>query len=61
MQQSTPLGGGLNSAFKYNDYSVKLVSIQRSPIEDNDMLVANLSITNQTQITKQVPALADTS
>ena len=57
MQQSTPLGGGLNSAFKYNDYSVKLVSIQRSPIEDNDMLVANLSITNQTQITKQVPAL----
>ncbi|MFC5653094.1 hypothetical protein ACFPYJ_29090 [Paenibacillus solisilvae] len=57
MQKSTPQVGGLNSAFKYNDYSVKLVSIQRSPIEDNDMLVANLAITNQTQITKQVPAL----
>ncbi|QYR22093.1 hypothetical protein KZ483_03455 [Paenibacillus sp. sptzw28] len=55
--QSTSQQGGLGSAFAYNDYDVKLNSIERSPMEDNDILVANLTVTNKSQITKQVPTL----
>ncbi|MFC4100370.1 hypothetical protein [Paenibacillus xanthanilyticus] len=49
--------GGVGSSFAYNDYGIKLNSIDRSPYEDNDMLVANLTITNNSDVTKQIPSL----
>lgn len=56
---------GVNSAsssigttFSYaTDYEVKLVSIQRSPLEDSDALVADIQVTNKGKTTGAIPAL----
>ncbi|CAH1193097.1 hypothetical protein PAECIP111893_00384 [Paenibacillus plantiphilus] len=55
--QTTSQEGGLGSSFKHNDYRVKLNSIERSPMEENDVLVANITITNNSDISKKVPAM----
>lgn len=55
--QTTSQEGGLGSSFTYNDYKVKLNSIERSPMEDNDVLVANITVTNNTDVSKKVPSL----
>ncbi|WP_127510145.1 hypothetical protein [Paenibacillus humicus] len=55
--QAASQEGGLGSAFSYNDYSVQLKSINRMPNQDNDMLVANMSITNTSSVAKQIPVL----
>lgn len=49
--------GGLGSAFSYHDYSIQLKSINRMPTQDQDVLMAKLSISNTSSLTKQVPAL----
>ncbi|MFD0714939.1 hypothetical protein [Paenibacillus sp. GCM10027626] len=56
--QSTSQQGSVGSSFKYNDYDVKLSSVERAPFEDNDMLVANLVITNKSSSSKKVPDLS---
>ncbi|AJY74525.1 hypothetical protein [Paenibacillus beijingensis] len=57
MLQTSSQQGSVGGAFSYNDYSIKLDSVQRSPLGDSDMLVANLTITNNSNMTKQVPSL----
>ncbi|MBW7452697.1 hypothetical protein ACFOLF_19570 [Paenibacillus sepulcri] len=56
--KSTSQQGSLQSSFAYNDYTVKLDSVARSPLEDNDVLMANLTITNNSDVSKQVPSLS---
>ncbi|MCM3747566.1 hypothetical protein M3223_09375 [Paenibacillus pasadenensis] len=56
--QTASLEGGLDTAFSYRDYSIQLKGVTRMPGVDNDALVANLSITNTSGVTKQVPALS---
>ncbi|SDS98000.1 hypothetical protein SAMN05444162_2758 [Paenibacillaceae bacterium GAS479] len=56
--QSSTQSGGVGAAFKYGDYSVKLNSVQRFPQSNNDVLVANLSISNQGTNSKSVPPLS---
>ena len=54
---STIQQGSLGSTFTMGDYRVSLNSIQRSPLEDSDMLVADISITNTTSVSKKIPSL----
>jgi len=58
LQPPTSQQGSVGSSFKYNDYDIKLNSVERAPFEDNDMLVANLRVTNKGSVTKQVPVLS---
>ncbi|OXM14146.1 hypothetical protein [Paenibacillus herberti] len=55
--QTASLEGGLGSAFSYQDYSIQLKGVTRMPGVNQDTLVASLSITNTSGVTKQVPAL----
>ncbi|MBW7475011.1 hypothetical protein K0T92_09660 [Paenibacillus oenotherae] len=55
--QTTSQEGSLGSSFAYNDYNVKLNSVERSPMEDNDVLVANITVTNNSGVSKKVPAM----
>lgn len=50
--------GSLASSFQLDKYTIKLNTIQRSPLEDADMLVADLSITNNDTISRKVPSLS---
>ncbi len=55
---STIQEGSLGSAFTLDKYSIKLNNIQRSPLEDSDMLVADLSITNNDKVSRKIPSLS---
>lgn len=55
--QSSTQQGSLGGSFIYNDFAVKLNSVQRAPSSDNDMLVATFSVTNRSTATEQIPAL----
>lgn len=55
---STIQQGSLGSTFTTGDYRVSLNAIQRSPLEDTDMLVADISITNTTSVSKKIPSLS---
>lgn len=55
--RTTSQEGGLGSSFTYSDYKVKLNSVERSPMEDNDVLVANITITNNSDVSKKVPSM----
>ncbi|NBD26732.1 hypothetical protein [Paenibacillus glycinis] len=49
--------GSVGGSFTYNnDYSVQLSSIQRTPSGDDDILLAELSITNKSNSSKSVPS-----
>jgi len=50
--------GSLGSSFALDKYSVQLNAIQRTQLEDNDMLVADLSIKNNDSISRKVPSLS---
>ncbi|MWC27206.1 hypothetical protein [Paenibacillus sp. MMS18-CY102] len=51
--------GTISSTFTYaSTYSVKLNGIQRTPMEDNDMLVADIAITNTSKVSKKVPTIS---
>ncbi|GGD92391.1 hypothetical protein [Paenibacillus nasutitermitis] len=56
--KSTSQQGSLQSSFVYNNYTIKLNSVGRSPLEDTDVLMANLTITNNSGDSKKVPALS---
>ncbi|QHT63463.1 hypothetical protein GXP70_28265 [Paenibacillus lycopersici] len=55
--QSTTQQGSLGGAFIYNDFTVKLNTVQRAPSSDNDVLVATFSVTNRSTATEQIPTL----
>lgn len=55
--QAASQQGSVGGSFAYHDYNIKLDSVQRSPLGDSDMLVANLTVTNTSGATKQVPSL----
>ncbi|SFJ26497.1 hypothetical protein SAMN02799624_03907 [Paenibacillus sp. UNC496MF] len=55
--QTATQQGSLGGSFTYNDFSVKLNSVQRAPSSDNDVLVATLSVTNRSKATVQIPSL----
>lgn len=55
--QTATQQGTLGGSFIYNDFAVKLNSIQRAPSSDNDMLVATFSVTNRSTASEQVPSL----
>jgi hypothetical protein len=50
--------GSLGSAFTLDDYKISLNAIQRSPLEESDMLVADISITNNASVSKKIPSLS---
>ncbi|MBD2845852.1 hypothetical protein IDH44_11675 [Paenibacillus sp. IB182496] len=51
--------GGVGSAYTYNnDYSVELAAIQRAPMTNNDVLTAELRITNRSKSAKSTPNLS---
>lgn len=51
--------GTISSTFTYDTtYSVKLNGIQRTPMEDSDMLVADIAVTNTSKVSKKVPTIS---
>ena len=54
--QSTTQQGFLGGSFVYKDFAVKLNTIQRAPSSDNDILVANFTVTNRSMATEQFRA-----
>ncbi len=51
--------GAIGSSYTYDDdYSVTLKSIQRSPLSDSDMLVAELDVTNKSNSSVATPNLS---
>ncbi|SFT25559.1 hypothetical protein [Paenibacillus sp. BC26] len=55
--QSTSQQGTLGGSFNYEDFSIKLNTVQRTPNNDNDVLIANLTVTNKSTASQQVPNL----
>ncbi|QHW32578.1 hypothetical protein GZH47_18335 [Paenibacillus rhizovicinus] len=55
--QSASQQGSLGGSFIYNDFAVKLNTIQRAPSSEDDMLVASFTVTNRSTAAEQVPAL----
>ncbi|MBP3966917.1 hypothetical protein [Paenibacillus lignilyticus] len=55
--QSTTQQGTLGGSFAYNDFAIKLNTIQRTPNSDHDVLLANLTVTNKSTISQQIPNL----
>ncbi|RKP47272.1 hypothetical protein D7Z26_23500 [Cohnella endophytica] len=48
----------IGGAFSYNDYSIKLNNIQRTPSGNGDVLLAELQITNKSNTFKEIPNLS---
>ncbi|ALS26070.1 hypothetical protein IJ21_06380 [Paenibacillus sp. 32O-W] len=58
-QSSAPSEGSLSSSFVYDEkYEIKLNSIQRSPLQDSDMLVADITVTNKSNESQKIPNLS---
>ncbi|WP_308636663.1 hypothetical protein [Paenibacillus silvisoli] len=55
--QSTSQQGSLGGSFNYEDFSIKLNTVQRTPNNDNDVLIASLTVTNKSTASQQVPNL----
>jgi hypothetical protein len=55
--QGTKQQGQVGASFSYQDYDVKLASINRIPLADQDMVAAELVITNKTKDSKGIPSL----
>ncbi|RAP73954.1 hypothetical protein [Paenibacillus montanisoli] len=50
--------GNITKPFDYNGYSIKVNRIERTPLENDDLLVADLTITNKSTISKSIPNLS---
>ncbi|MHA6481323.1 hypothetical protein ACX1C1_05370 [Paenibacillus sp. strain BS8-2] len=48
----------MGTAYTYNNYSIKLNSIQSSTSESNDLLVADLTVTNKGKESSSIPELS---
>lgn len=63
-KSNTTVGNDLNKYYTFTNadgvYYIKLNSLNRLPIEDNDLIVANLTLANKGTETIPVPALAGT-
>ncbi|GIQ64013.1 hypothetical protein PACILC2_25810 [Paenibacillus cisolokensis] len=58
-QTAAPGEGSLTSSFVYDKvYEIKLNSVVRSPMQDSDILVADITVTNKSSESKKVPNLS---
>ncbi|MFC4777834.1 hypothetical protein ACFO9Q_13630 [Paenibacillus sp. GCM10023252] len=58
MKQTSNSGNSSNSFIYSTSYNIKLNSIERLPMEDNDVIVADLSVLNISKESKKAPKLS---